>query len=207
MAITFPVNHPASPGFRSVTMIPVPVSGRSRSPFTGEQQVQVHQGQWWEAIVELPRMTRAQGQAWIAFLVQLNGLEGTFLLTPPGQGTPLGVATGTPQVNGGSQTGNTLATKGWTTGVTDIMKAGDYFQLGSGSSAKLHMNLTDQDSDGSGNATLDIWPNLRSSPNDSDTIVVSDPVGVFVLANNDESNWSIDAAIHYGISFRCREDL
>lgn len=41
----------------------------------------------------------------------------------------VGVATGTPLVNGAGQTGATLVTKGWTNSVTGILKAGDVFTI------------------------------------------------------------------------------
>ncbi len=41
----------------------------------------------------------------------------------------VGVATGTPLVDGASQTGSTLVTKGWTNGVTNILKKGDTFTI------------------------------------------------------------------------------
>lgn len=41
----------------------------------------------------------------------------------------VGVATGTPLVNGGSQTGASLVTDGWTNSTTGILKAGDVFTI------------------------------------------------------------------------------
>jgi len=41
----------------------------------------------------------------------------------------VGVATGTPLVNGGGQTGDTLVTKGWTNSTTGILKAGDVITI------------------------------------------------------------------------------
>ncbi len=62
--------------------------------------------------------------------------------------SPRGAATGTPLVKGASQTGNTLTTDGWTTGVTGILKAGDWIQLGTGSTSTLHKLQQAADSDG-----------------------------------------------------------
>ena len=84
--------------------------------------------------------------------------------------------------------------------------AGDYIQLGSGASAKFHKVLEDTDTDGSGNATLTIFPDLRSSPADDATVVVTNAKGVFRLSDN-LINWNVDEASVYGITFGCAESL
>jgi hypothetical protein len=116
------------------------------------------------------------------------------------------VATGTPVINGASQTGSELITDGWTADTTGILKAGDYIQLGTGSTARLYKVLDDVDSDGSGNATFDIWPNLRSSPDDNATITVSNCKSVFRLTTN-VTDISINQASIYGLTFGAVEAL
>lgn len=205
MSITYPLALPSS-GIRRIRIVPRTVVAMSESPFTLQQQVQEHAGQAWGAEVSLPTMNRATAEEWVAFLLKLNGRLGTFLLGDPAGVTPRGIATGSPLVNGASQTGNSLITDGWTVSQTGILKAGDWIQLGSGSSAKLHKNLNDVNSDATGNATLDIWPKLRSSPADNAVITVSNCQSVFRLSSND-MNYDIDEAIHYGIAFGCVESL
>ena len=182
------------------------VVGFSASPFTGQQQVYKHQGQWWEAEVTLPPMKRADAEQIAAFLLKLNGQYGTFTLGDKANTVPRGVGTGTPLVYGADQTGASLVTDGWTTSTTGILKAGDWIQLGSGSATRLHKVLSDVNSDASGIATLDIWPNLRSSPADNASITVNSPKGIWRLASN-EVNYSIDEASIYGITFACVEAL
>jgi hypothetical protein len=79
--------------------------------------------------------------------------------------------------------------------------AGDYIQLGSGSSSKLHQVLVDQTGDGS----LEIWPSLRDDYSSS-TAVLTNPKGVFRL-NSNMSSWSINNASFYGISFEAIENI
>lgn len=205
MSISYPVAFPDL-GIKSMNIRAMNVVGMSQSPFTGQQQVYKHQGQWWEAELTLPPMKRAEAEQIAAFLLKLNGRYGTFTLGDPANTAPRGVGTGTPLVNGGSQTGNSLVTDGWTTSTTGIMKAGDWIQLGSGSASRLHKVLSDVNSDASGNASLDIWPNLRSSPADNAQITVIAPKGVWRLASNDV-NYSIDEASIYGMTFACVEAL
>lgn len=205
MAIEFPVNFPAV-GIRSMTIRGRNVVGISASPFTGQQQVYKHAGQWWESEVTLPPMKRADAEQVVAFLMSLNGRFGTFLLGDPANASPRGVGTGTPFVNGGSQSGQDLVTDGWTADQTGILKAGDWIQIGSGLSTNLHKVLVDADSDASGNCTLTIWPDIRSGVSDDAVITVSSPKALWRLAAN-EVEFSIDEASIYGITFPCIEAI
>lgn len=205
MSISYPVTFP-SIGIRSMTIRARSVVGVAQSPFTLSQQVYKHQGQAWEAEVSLPPMKRDEAEQIASFLLKMNGQYGTFLLGDPANTAPRGVGTGTPLVKGGSQTGDSLITDGWTTSTTGILKAGDWIQLGSGSATRLHKVLDDVNSDSSGNATLTLWPSLRSSPADNAQITVTSPKGQWRLASN-EIQYSIDEASVYGITFACVEAL
>ena len=206
MAISYPLALPTTTGIAKVRISANNVVGISQSPFTAKQQVYKYTGQFWEAEISLPPMKRADAEYWISFLLKLNGSYGTFLLGDPNGATARGIATGTPLVKGASQTGNELVTDGWTTSTTGILKAGDYIQLGSGATAKLHKVLDDVDSDSSGNATITIWPDLRSAPSDNAAIVVSGAKGVFRLSTN-QSDWDVNEASIYGMTFPAREAL
>jgi hypothetical protein len=202
---TFPITFPTS-DIKSINIRARNVVGMSVSPFTGQQQVYKHQGQWWEMEVTMPAMKRADAEAVNAFLISLNGRYGTFLLGDVANPTPRGVATGTPLVYGAGQTGDTLVTSGWTSSTTGIMKAGDWIQLGSASATRLYKVLEDANSDGSGYATLSIYPNLRQSPSNGASVVITNPKGQWRLATN-EHNYSIDIGKIYGITFACVEAL
>jgi hypothetical protein len=204
MTISYPLSLPAAPVFSAARFSARAVVASSMSPFTGQEQVQEFSGQWLEAEFSLPPMTRAQAEYWIAFLLKLNGMRGTFLAGDPAGKRPRGIATGTPLVKGASQTGNSLITDGWTISTTGILLAGDYIQIGTGSSARLHKVLDDANSDGAGDATLTIWPSLRASPADNAAIIVSNTVGHFRLASN-EMAWTLGEAINYGMVIAARE--
>lgn len=205
MAITYPVAFP-SIGIKSMNIRASSVVGISQSPFTGQQQVYKHQGQWWEAEITLPPMKRDEAEQVAAFLLKMNGRYGTFTLGDPANTSPRGVGTGTPVVYGADQTGSELITDGWTADTAGIMKAGDWIQLGSGSATRLYKVLNDVSSDSDGIASLDIWPNLRSSPADNAQITVIAPKGQWRLSSN-EIQYSIDEAQFYGITFACVEAL
>lgn len=110
------------------------------------------------------------------FLAQINNWwrNGTELdVAHQSYTTTLGVGTGTPKVKGGSQTGATIDTDGWTASQTGILKAGDLVTF-SGLNTVYEITA-DCDSDGSGNATLPINPSVLSgsSPADNADIAVT----------------------------------
>ena len=200
MAITYPLSLPSHKKPANITFRAVNTVGMSMSPFTYQQQLFAHAGQRWECDVTLPAMARADAEQWVAFLVSLRGQFGTFTLGDPVGASPRGSAGGTPLVNGADQTGGTLSIDGCTASQTGWLKAGDYIQLGTAGSATLHKVLADADSNGSGEVDLDIWPYIRTAPSDNATVFVTNTVGRFRLASN-EQNWNINEASIYGLTF------
>ncbi len=185
MAITYPINLPTTPSPSEIRIAPRSIVSLAVSPFSGAQQAYQHQGQFWQADISLPPMRRESAAPWIAAFLQLNGRYGTFRLGNEAMQTPRGAATGTPRVKGASQSGQTLITDGWTASVTGILKQGDYIQI----EDRLYMIMVDANSDGTGNATLDIWPRLRAAPLDNAVITVRNCKGLFRLTSN-EMPWT-----------------
>jgi hypothetical protein len=209
MAETYPLTFPTQTGVAAVEFTATDVVSVSQSPFTFSQQVVRHAGARWSATISIPPVKRSDSEYWNSFLLRLRGQFGTFLLGDPNGATPRGSAAsaaGTPVVNGASQTGNGLNIDGLPASATGYLKAGDYIQLGSASTARLYKVLEDVDSNGSGEATLNLWPDLRSSPADGAAVVVSNAKGVFRLSNN-EAVWTINNAGFYSISFAAVEAL
>ena len=192
MAITYPLSTPTSIGIESIELRAVNAVATSQSPFTFKQQIVSHQGQMWQAAVSIPTVHRDLAAPWKAMLVALKGQTGTFLLGDPDYATPQGtVSACTLTGTAGSETATVV--------MTGSLLAGDYIQLGSGSSAKLHQVLVDQ----TGNGNLEIWPKLRTDYT-SAVVVYNNAKGVFRLASN-TSQWSINNASTYGISFEAVE--
>jgi hypothetical protein len=203
MAISYPLSGiPSSPKPRSAQVTARSNVGVSRSEFSGVARKQKHAFQGWEIDLDLPPMTGAEAGDWLAFLLKLNGQEGTVLVEDPDRQTANGVATGTPLVKGGSQTGNSLITDGWTISTTDILKAGDLIQIGN----YMYMVLNDVNSDGSGDATLDIFPDLRAAPADNAAITVANCKTLMRLSSN-SPNWSTNNMKHYGLTISFVEEL
>lgn len=204
MTISYPLTLPTHTGIAAISLRAVNAVVYSRSPFTFAGQAFAYPGQMWQADVTLPPMKRADAEQWVAWLLSLRGQLGTFLLGDPLGATARGTPTGTPLVKGAGQTGGTLEIDGATSSVTNWLRAGDYIQLGSGSSARLHKVLQNVNSDASGNVSLDIWPHIRTAPADNAAVTVSSAKGLFRLATN-EQDWSIDAASIYGVTFSAME--
>lgn len=153
------------------------------SPLSQQIQRSVLDGPKWVAQYTLPHMKRETAAEWQAFFMKLQGMKVTFNAYDPEGKTPRGVATGTPLVKGASQTGTSLDTDGWTSGVTGILKKGDYFSVG----GELKIITDDINSDGSGNATLTFQPALRNSPSDNAAITVTDATCEMILSSDVES--------------------
>lgn len=206
MAITYPISLPSAPGPRNVEWSPMAAVSSSSSPFTFQQQVQAHQGQLWVARISLPPMAESLGEPWVAALLSLNGRQGTFLWGDRVRKAPRGTAGGTPLVNGAAQVGQELVTDGWPASVNGVLLMGDLIQIGSGATTRMYKILKNVNSNGSGQATLDIWPRLRESPADNAAIVTSEPKCVWRLKDN-IMDWSVNTAKHFGLEIDAVEAI
>ena len=184
MAISYPLALPTATGIKSITITPISIVGITRSIYTLEEQVQVHPGQAWQADISLPIMNEVNAQAWIAFLLSLNGVQGTFLMSDPTGTLPRGAASSnrspSPLVAGGGQVGNELDIDNCPASITDYLKKGDYIQLDYG----YHRLLEDASTNVSGEANLSIWPNLRKPPADNGSVRTINPVGIWRLVSS-----------------------
>lgn len=206
MAISYPLSLPTVTGFASIQMRAIRASVISMSPFSFKQQTLNYSGGRWEADITLPPMDKDRARQWLGFLVALDGVKGTFLMGDPDGELPLGHAGGTPLVKGADQTGSTLQIDGATANKSQWLRAGDYIQLGSGSTSTLHMVQQDAASDASGNVTLEIFPGVRTAPADDAAVTVQGCKGLFRLADPN-TTFSIQSAAIYGINFSVMEAI
>jgi hypothetical protein len=197
------VSIPDSPGWRSIDWGLTDYVAASSNPFNADQQI----FDWGQSLlspsVQLPPMTRDDGDRWAAFLMQCRGMTRAFLLGDPSGKTPKGsnLTTGaSPLIDGAGQSGYSISTKGWQASKTGVLKAGDWVQL----IYRLHKVLDDVDSDASGKATIAIYPPVRETPADGQAIVTVNAQGLFRLASN-TNKFSVGLANIYGFDFACRE--
>jgi hypothetical protein len=66
--------------------------------------------------------------------------------------------------------------------------------------------LDNVNSDGTGTATLTLFPSLRLSPADNAAIIVNNPKGQWRLSTND-IDYTIEKGQFYGITLACMEAL
>lgn len=202
MAISYPLALPTHTGIAQIELRATNAVAYSRSPFTFAGQAHAYAGKAWQADVTLPSMKREDAERWVAWLISLKGQLGTFYLGDPAANTPLGSArdTDTILVDGAVSSGDTIAIDSAPASQTDYLKAGDYMQIGTGVNRQLFKVLNDVDTDGTGSATVDVWPNVRTSIADDAAVTVQSAQGIFRLASNEQS-FSINEASIYGITF------
>lgn len=203
MSISYPLALPTDPKPRQITFTPWDVTPRSTSPYTLKDQIYEYSGKKFRISVDYPPMEKSAFKAVRAFLLSLRGSLGYFSLGDPGNATPLGSVPGTPLANGTATLGaETFATKGWTAGQTNILRAGDDFQV----DGYCYTNLKDVNSDGSGNATLDIWPTLHTAVPNNTAIITTSPKSYYRL-EADSVSWSVGADLIYEVSFSAVEAI
>ncbi len=206
MMPTFPLINPTTFGISSMTWIALSNDAYTHSPFTFQLIKQIFDGRMWRGSLSI--MTRNDANrgrelsAWLTSLRRAGTNAGTFLLGEPGATLPLGSAKdtpGAPLVDGAAQTGEALNVKGLPLSANGYLLAGDYIQLGTGISSRLKKVLDDVNSDGSGDATMNLWPPIRDTevPVDSSAVVVSGAEGLFVSPSA-SSSWQVRPPVVYG---------
>lgn len=208
MAISYPLSLPTSIGIAQIELRATNAVAVSRSPFTFSTQVHAYTGSAWQADVSLPSIRRDLAEDWVAWLLSLRGQLGTFYLGDPNAVTPRGSArdTDTIKVASAVSSGGTISINSAPASQTDYLKAGDYMQIGLGVSRQLFKVLNDVDTDGAGAATVDVWPNVRTSIASTTPITVENTKGIFRLSSNEQS-FSINEASFYGIAFGAMESI
>lgn len=157
------------------------------SPFSGAVQTAERAGAKLFLRMVFRNLLNADRQDMIAFLLKLNGMEHRFTVRDYGH-TQRGAFGGTPLVKGAGQTGASLLIDGCTNSVTNWIRAGDQFQVGT----ELKMVTADANSNGSGEVTINFRPALRTSPADNAPITTTTPVAVWMLSS-DTIDWATGA--------------
>lgn len=171
-------------GFRTESQ-----SGRRSTRYFGIQK--------WKLNCTFPgNMSRDQFKPILGFLMAQKGQFDTFTYVPPDMATPRGTGNGTPQVQGGSQTGTSLTTDGWAASET-VLKAGDVFKLAN--HTKVYMITEDITSTAGGVATLVFQPPLLESPLDNSAVTISN-VPFTVELESDSLDHNVYGPLLYSFS-------
>lgn len=181
MAISYPVTFPSSRGPTEVHWAEINNIAQTRSPYTGSSQVYDYGTGFWAVTIEMSNMTRAQAAPFIGFYSSMMGRKGTFTFGDTLFAAPTGVGFGasTPKVNGASQVGFTLTADDFSNSITGILLPGDMIQIEN----SLYRVLNTVSSDGSGDATIEVWPHLKSHA-DNAVIIATNPKGLFRMESN-----------------------
>ena len=208
-ALTFPLNIPSTPNFKTSRFELRRQVAVSESPYSGIQQTYEYDYALWGATFSLPPMRREQAGAWTAFFSALHGRRGTFTLGDPDRIIPLGAATGTITLASGASVGDntlSLTVGSGLSGVTGIFKAGDYIQLGTtDATSKLHMVVEDCDASGTA-VTAKIEPAVKVAVSTGQAITFVSPKALWRM-DTDDLGWDGNHVSVYGISFSCTEAL
>lgn len=205
---------------QSITLVSLPTSrgpkmvewklhdtvGRVRSIFTGQSQRQQWPGaDMLSGTITLPKLTQLQADDWQAFFAECRGTLNAFLIGDPLKTSPNGSVAGTPLIDNTVAGGNaamslTLGIKGFTSSAARVLARNDWIQIG----YRRHMITTDVNADGSGKATVPIWPSIREVPTDGGAVITTNPLGLMSLAENDRG-WSAEETRLTSISFAIQE--
>jgi hypothetical protein len=173
-------------GIKSNTQVSV-------SDLSGYVQTVELPGARWSMSISMPPLKREDSAALEAFIAKLRGQAVRAVMPVFSRSTPRGTWGGSPVVNNNagsptlSQTGTTLETSGFTAFTT--VKAGDYFNIGSG--GELHMVTDDATADSAGRATLSIQPAIRTAPAQSTALVFNSPVVPLMILTDPHPRWRI----------------
>ena len=168
---------------------------------SGAIQTAQRPGQRWTVQLEYAALVAADRAVLQAFVVQVLGQADNFTLTPHDY-SPRGAFGGTPVVNGAGQSGNALNIDGCSASVTNWIRAGDFFQVGT----ELKMATQDASSNGSGEVALSFVPELRSAPGDGASITTTEPTGVFRFVQP-RMGWSSRPPFISLMTLECVEDI
>jgi hypothetical protein len=191
MAITYPLTPPAALEASSLSITGISATSRNVSPFTLQTQQYNWPGQGWLGSVECPPMQRAEAEQVLSFL--LSAQRGTFYFGDYANPTARGNVTGTLTVSSATANTTTLGISG----ATGTFAVGDWIQISTSLYKVVQVNSS---------SSVDLFPVLRASYAGGTAITYSSAKGVFRLAES-STQWSIDLAKFYSISFSVVEDV
>ena len=206
-APTYPLSVPTSPYYSKSSWALQRKTAISVSPFSGAQQVFEYDYALWTVSLTLPPMKRSDAANWQSFILKLHGRKGTFLLGDPDARTPTGTISGSVTLGANIAVGDfTISISTSQNSLANAFRAGDYIQLGSAGTSKLHMIVDDVNTDSSGDANINIEPAIKTAVTSGNTVVYNNPKGLFRM-QNPQIDWDADEVSKYGISFSAVEAL
>ena len=153
-------------------------TGMMVSPLNGRTQTVNRGGERWACTLSY----RLSGSSAAVVTAQLAALRGplTRLTLPDHAYQRRGALTTNLSVYGPSQVGTELHCDGGTASIANAVMAGDMFSL----EGRLYMIVVDDDTNRTGNITLQFVPALDEAPADNAEVEFLDPAGEFMVADS-----------------------
>ena len=133
-------------------------------------------GFWWEetfGLMSLRDVDAMEVKALIDYAYSRGEVLTMKHLRTPGSGiAPNGLGTAAILVKGAAQVGNTIITDAWPISTSNCVRAGDVIKLAGDNG--VYQVRASAGSDGSGDCTIPIMPNLRKSPIDNAAVTNTD---------------------------------
>lgn len=205
MTISYPLILPdtSALSYRNFSLKLDYAQASSESPFTLKEQIYSYEAERWVLNVSYPPLTPVQAKQLRAFILSLKGRIGTFKAGDPQNASPAGNPGNNVKINGSHSVGAyTMNLKGLNLSTTKALAAGDDLEV----NGSLYTVLQDVNSNGSGQATVDIMPGIRTALSDNTTVIVENPRGTFRL-DDAKLGWSGNADRYYDISIAAVEAL
>ena len=153
-----------------------------RSPLSGTTQTLARPGSRLGMTVTFARRGEPDRSILKGFLAGLYGQEHLLTYHDPSH-VQRGALGGTPIVDGGSQVGQAIDISGGPTSQNGWLLRGDHMAFDNGTYLELKIVTADVDTDGSGDATIPIYPEIHISPATSAPIDITVPIlGTWRLA-------------------------
>lgn len=199
---TYPLSIP-DPGMQMIDFDIDQNTSDTPATHNKERQTQVFKGHLLKITLDVvDPLDRFQVKKWYTFQMRLKGPEKTFEFSPSFLGTSDGNPSGSPSVDSITSDNETITTSGWDADLTNALRVGDIIEC----NGEFKFVAKDIDTDGSGNASIPVWPPFRSDPSGSDVIFDS-PTGTFSLLNEDSVTWRTQGVNGRGVRIQAREDF
>lgn len=183
-----------------------------RSPLTASIQTLRMPGAAWTGRATFSELEDFEARVLQAFLIDLDGMNGRFYFGDYSLTQPRGAMSAHSNVlsvRGASQSGSTLAIDGGVASLANAFLPGDYIAYETSVGRELKMVTAAAGFNGSGQTTLSIAPNIRTSPadnaavayrlNTSNVVGSTDTTCIMRLAS-DQSQWTVRAPVVTNIS-------
>lgn len=193
---------PTTPAPASLTPITVRKNYTDIMHGGARESRQITGGQVWNWKATYQNLTVSEWAVITAFLAKQRGSFGKFQFNIHTAGYPAarGIATGTPLTKGAASIGaNSLDTDGWTINQTGIMKAGDFITVAG--HKKLYMITDDANSDGIGDATLNVEPELFFAYADNAVITIANVLVTVMVQDRFEIPINAPQLVDLALSF------